>query len=1316
MSDLYFGLDTNARLVGADPEKDQLVGTDELGRKIYEMRGSKKRYYVGDVEAPTSLPQTAKAAYEAIPPVEDWRLPTGEEFWGGIKGAAKAVGEGVWDAVSSPTNPEASLGNTMDAASLGFTGAFTRVGQAFDPSVLSAGGAAPRYLKKPSTGSTVSDEMLTRTPSREVGNRTLRRYETGEYVDDDLVDLDFVAEEVDENGVPILRMDWGVDPEVVDPIYYGRDITVHDIAELDLGRTTPEELANYYGMDATPELLDYIQNVGDTIRQTPEYQNYLGTYRQMNESWHPMDGAEFEHLPKVPQQTDFRSPLREVLDGWEFPKNGITGAQFLKGLQDNPTIRNSEIKSWGLELDPQRRYTKDELLNIIEPRQYNVFTEKQNVFGQYQRQQDLADPEVDYTELIIRGYRGDGFEANSQHFAPDTLAHTRVSERQGPNGNYLLIEEIQSDLLQKGYREPTTPITSDQFLQSAQKGLDELVSVGSRRVSRESLEQFSKAFQESIIPALDDKFFDDTTAKTLLHRFIRDGYLEGLKWSVSDYLPLNPSFRNPNLKLNTEFVLGNTEKLDISDWLSYFSNTPKSQQIKDIFGISDEDISLLNPRDRSLINNWIDDFVDNLGRQYELDVFSYGRADAKELEKQALSSYKSYSQRVKPKAAFLHSTLDVMDDLLPSDTYSSPLRNQIREAIESVKGENLGLPPIAKTEEGVRLSIEAAIAEADARGLNEVVIPPFEKIIEKRFWDEKQLAKARDPKSGFYATYVKGLDKVLKGLKSEFGDNVKITEEPLNYNNPIMKMTDWGRWVDQEFAPRLEQRIGHYRAPRGTINVMEEEFAQWIENHALHGSNTPPSERSLQVYNVFTEDLGIDLSPYFQTIHNSIEEFGDTTHRPSLSSYLREVLNKNTVKSNNLNGVRIDFSGLRDEGYDLQKPKFAEGGVVENPNIDPVSGNPVPPGATPKEVRDDVTINASEGEYVIPANVVRFIGLDRIEKMVENAKKKLMEMDQNGRIGGQKDGDLPFSSEELVAVEDSPQAAQQSPRPAAQNMAEGGVVSSGYQLPTVPEGINPLTGLPYWMEEQAAQTGTQNTVASVNSENANSVTDRDTKESKGPVRGMAASVDAWTPEDFVKYGTARNSMEQRMAQGAVGALVPFGGLLTGMRQRYLERNVPTAISRMLETGFDQQGNPLTEDQIAQLEQTAATINSTPLNKGVGRLFTRRQTPTTTPTETGRGFKAPETNNTQRSSSPVTRERENRDVAESRQRDQMREAADRASERSKSVRDKAERGLATSRELESIDRNARDIENRLNDRARGVTSRGFAKGGLVKKRK
>ena len=79
-----------------------------------------------------------------------------------------------------------------------------------------------------------------------------------------------------------------------------------------------------------------------------------------------------------------------------------------------------------------------------------------------------------------------------------------------------------------------------------------------------------------------------------------------------------------------------------------------------------------------------------------------------------------------------------------------------------------------------------------------------------------------------------------------------------------------------------------------------------------------------------------------------------------------------------------------------------EGGEVER---DPVSGNEVPTGSFPKEVRDDVPAMLSEGEYVVPADVLRFYGLKFFEDLRAEAKIALATMEQKGRIGGEPVGE-----------------------------------------------------------------------------------------------------------------------------------------------------------------------------------------------------------------------------------------------------------------------------------------------------------------------
>lgn len=69
--------------------------------------------------------------------------------------------------------------------------------------------------------------------------------------------------------------------------------------------------------------------------------------------------------------------------------------------------------------------------------------------------------------------------------------------------------------------------------------------------------------------------------------------------------------------------------------------------------------------------------------------------------------------------------------------------------------------------------------------------------------------------------------------------------------------------------------------------------------------------------------------------------------------------------------------------------------------VDPVSGNDIPLGSSAKEVRDDIPAQLSEGEMVIPADVVRFFGVKFFEDLRQAAKIGYAKMDADGRIGGE---------------------------------------------------------------------------------------------------------------------------------------------------------------------------------------------------------------------------------------------------------------------------------------------------------------------------
>ena len=90
----------------------------------------------------------------------------------------------------------------------------------------------------------------------------------------------------------------------------------------------------------------------------------------------------------------------------------------------------------------------------------------------------------------------------------------------------------------------------------------------------------------------------------------------------------------------------------------------------------------------------------------------------------------------------------------------------------------------------------------------------------------------------------------------------------------------------------------------------------------------------------------------------------------------------------------------------------------EPPRRDPVSGNEVPPGALPSEVRDDIPARLSEGEYVVPADVLQYYGIKFFEDLRNKAKTDLAGLEEDGRMGGEPmpmegQEELPFSLDDL---------------------------------------------------------------------------------------------------------------------------------------------------------------------------------------------------------------------------------------------------------------------------------------------------------------
>ena len=84
----------------------------------------------------------------------------------------------------------------------------------------------------------------------------------------------------------------------------------------------------------------------------------------------------------------------------------------------------------------------------------------------------------------------------------------------------------------------------------------------------------------------------------------------------------------------------------------------------------------------------------------------------------------------------------------------------------------------------------------------------------------------------------------------------------------------------------------------------------------------------------------------------------------------------------------------------------ANGGMMDEAG-QVVNGVEVPAGSLAEEVADDVPAMLSEGEFVVPADVVRYVGLERLMKMRDKAKEGLERMEEMGQMGNAEEVDNP---------------------------------------------------------------------------------------------------------------------------------------------------------------------------------------------------------------------------------------------------------------------------------------------------------------------
>ena len=192
--------------------------------------------------------------------------------------------------------------------------------------------------------------------------------------------------------------------------------------------------------------------------------------------------------------------------------------------------------------------------------------------------------------------------------------------------------------------------------------------------------------------------------------------------------------------------------------------------------------------------------------------------------------------------------------------------------------------------------------------------------------------------------------------------------------NPFSKLTDREKeLVALNEAARIKMRTDAKLAPNFELTPEQSEFL----NSNTYKQASDADRKATIAARILTGDPSAGTPTEEQT------QFVDKLRQSFSSTEEPEKMNKGgAVKA------KLQTKKLLQEGGMLQ-----EGGTV-----DPVSGNDVPVGSMQEEVRDDIPAKLSEGEFVFPADVVRYIGLERLMQMRQAAKEGLQKMEAMGQM------------------------------------------------------------------------------------------------------------------------------------------------------------------------------------------------------------------------------------------------------------------------------------------------------------------------------
>ncbi len=359
--------------------------------------------------------------------------------------------------------------------------------------------------------------------------------------------------------------------------------------------------------------------------------------------------------------------------------------------------------------------------------------------------------------------------------------------------------------------------------------------------------------------------------------------------------------------------------------------------------------------------------------------------------------------------------------------------------------EKLMQEKISKRQKELPLEPKQEVVEDIPKVKKEANIPVFPK-------PERMFPEDARPKGG---EYLNPITKEAITGKNVSNANIKITPE----GKPSFKVSD------DDVA-----EVGSTGKGKSIIRVnLFKKKAGWKWQDAPEGYEDAPTLVSVEhkgkhFYTLETDfDKGVNLSRYPDkkseprlrpTVTGQIElgpQVGTISVRGKehpVYSKIRTYNEGGAVMQNQMQMAFMNEGGMKDDGGETE----------------PTSGNKVPSGSLKEEVKDDIPAMLSEGEFVFPADVVRYIGLETLMKMRQDAKQGLKMMEKMGQLGNPEEAelpdDIPFGMADLIVVSGEMKDKEKKAEGGAVGLANGGSLFDDPRFQTGDTGQDPTVYTP----------------------------------------------------------------------------------------------------------------------------------------------------------------------------------------------------------------------------------------------------------------